>query len=519
MFMANLEYYNQRNLFDGDVTFSHMLEEGDLCFIIKNEVACRIKDSDFNSMYKDGGRPPISPRLLVLVLLMQFLEGLSDRAALQNLKFRLDWKIAFGLPVDFFGFHPTVLTYFRERLVANSKASYVFDQILNLLSEKGLIKCGGKQRIDSTHVIAAVRELTRIDLLHETLRLFCIDVEFYREQIDGSILDFLSKYLEKVSTHRATDVEKKAAIRDAGLAMRALIEWGSLFSAKTVLNLESFKTLKKVYEQNFVDLGSSTDPELIKISTGKGHICNPHDPEAEYANKGKKKWLGYKLQVVETAGTEQNFITHIELEDATNFDGDCVNKIIENLEQSGIKPSELYGDTHYNTAANIESLAEKSIDLKGPVMPVTNEKTEKDLGFKIDIENQKVICPTGTESKKFHILPSGKVDASFPKDVCNVCNHKDVCKPQPRGKIYAQRPTNKILSDRRELMKSEGYQKDLHLRNGIEGTISGLVRGQKIRRLKFKGQLQAKMAGAAANMRRLHNLRMRQMANAVKLAA
>jgi transposase len=125
--MVNLEYLNQRNFFDSDVTLSHVLEEGDLCFLIKNEVACRIKDSDFEAMYKDGGRPPISPRLLVLVILMQFLESLSDRAAIQNLKFRLDWKIVFGLPVDFIGFHPTVLTYFRERLVANLKASYVFD--------------------------------------------------------------------------------------------------------------------------------------------------------------------------------------------------------------------------------------------------------------------------------------------------------------------------------------------------------------------------------------------------------
>jgi hypothetical protein len=140
----------------------------------------------------------------------------------------------------------------------------------------------------------------------------------------------------------------------------------------------------------------------------------------------------------------------------------------------------------------IESLAEKSIDLKGPVIPVTKEKTEKDLGFKIDIESQNVICPAGTESKKFHILPSGKVDASFLKNVCNICNRKDVCKPQPRGKIYSQRPVNKFLSDRRELMKSDEYQKDLHLRNGIEGTLSGLVRGQKIRRLKFKGKLKGR---------------------------
>lgn len=519
--MADLEHYNQRSLFDSDVTLSHLLEETDLCFIIKKEVACRIKDTDFEDMYKDGGRPPISPRLLVLVLLMQFIESLSDRAALQNLKFRLDWKIAFGLPVDFLGFHPTVLTYFRDRLVENSKASYVFDQILTHLSEIKLIKSGGKQRIDSTHIIASVRELTRIDLFHETLRLFCIEIEPMKSQLNGSILNFQTKYVENVSTHRATDVERRAAIQSAGLAMRGFVEWS--MSVKGIESLDSFKTLKKVYEQNFIDCGEVSEPDLIKISTGKDHICNPHDPEAEYANKGKKGWLGYKLQVVETADTKQNFITHIELENATNFDGDCVEKIIEDLKQNGITPSELYGDTHYNTTNNIEKLAEEKIDLKGPVAPATKEKTEKHFGFTVDIEAGKVICPEGKESKNFRIEPSGKIGARFRKEDCKECPRKDICKPPPGGKIYVQRQENKILIDRRELLKSDAYQRDLHLRNGIEGTLSGLVRGQKIRRLRYrgklKGQLQAKMTGAAANVRRLHNFRLRQLFNIVKTAA
>ena len=94
--MANLALYDQQNLFGSDVTLAHLLGPDDLCYVIQKEISPLIKDSDFESMYKEGGRPPISPRLLVLVLLMQFLEGLSDRAAARNLKFRLDWKIAFG---------------------------------------------------------------------------------------------------------------------------------------------------------------------------------------------------------------------------------------------------------------------------------------------------------------------------------------------------------------------------------------------------------------------------------------
>lgn len=521
--MANLAHYNQKSFFGSDVTLFHLLEPSDLCFIIKEEIADRIKDSDFEDMYKDGGRPPISPRLLVLVLLMQFIEGLSDRAALQNLKFRLDWKIAFGLTVDFIGFHPTVLTYFRDRLLANSKASYAFDQILKCLTEQGLVKSGGKQRIDSTHVIAAVRELTRIDLLHETLRLFCVDLEGYTDCLAGETLTIQSKYVDKVSTYRTTDNDKKDLIRQAGIAMRGLIEWTKSYSDKSIEELTSFKVLKTVYEQNFIDNGDSQMPDLIKISTGKGHICNPHDPDAEYGNKGKKTWVGYKAQVAETVGQEQNFITHIDIENATDFDGSCVEGIIDDLEKIGIEPSELYGDTHYNTTGNIEALKEKSIDLKGPVPQATKEKSEKDVGFTVDTEAKKVICPNGMESKNFRIEPSGRIGSSFPKEVCLICDRRHICEPNPRGKIYNQRPENETLAERRKKMQDEAYQKDLHHRNGIEGTISGLVRGQKLRRLRYKGkqkgQLQVKMTGAAANVRRLFNLRQCQLAKNVQMAA
>jgi len=61
--------------------------------------------------------------------MMQYLERLSDRAAAQNLRYRLDWKIAFGLELDFNGIHPTTLVYFRNRLIENDKASYAFDQV------------------------------------------------------------------------------------------------------------------------------------------------------------------------------------------------------------------------------------------------------------------------------------------------------------------------------------------------------------------------------------------------------
>ncbi|MBI4405531.1 MAG: transposase [Deltaproteobacteria bacterium] len=362
--MGDLSSYDQRNLFGADLVLAGLLEPDDLCSPIKKEISPLVRDSDFEEMYKDGGRPPVSPRLLILTLLMQFLEKLPDRAASWNLKFRLDWKIAFELPLDFAGIHPTTLVYFRNRLIENEKACLLFDTIVEHLKGCGLIKKGGKQRIDSTHIIGCVRELSRVELFHETLRLFCLDVIQHTDRMDQNLITLHEKYVDKISIHGVSEGRKKEFIENAGVAMKAFISWGELSNHRDAIEgMEHFKTLKAVFEQNFTDKGVLVAPELIPISTGKGHISSPHEIEASYANKGKKGWLGYKGQVVETVSSEvgQNFITHIDTEESTNFDGDSVPTMIEELGKKDIAPAELYGDTHYNSAPNIEGAKAKSI--------------------------------------------------------------------------------------------------------------------------------------------------------------
>lgn len=515
--MADLSLFDQRNLFGADLVLARLLEPDDLCSTIKKEISPLFKDSDFEEMYKDGGRPPVSPRLLMLTLLMQFLEKLPDRAASSNLKFRLDWKIAFELPLDFSGIHPTTLVYFRNRLLENKNASLLFDSVVEHLKGCGLIKRGGKQRIDSTHIIGCVRELSRVELFHETLRLFCIDTVPFTVHMDEDLITLHEKYIDKISIHGVTESQRKQFIQSAGLAMSSFISWAGLsVQAEKLESLEHFKTLKTVFEQNFVEQDSTAVPELIPISTGKGHISSPHDPQASYANKGKRGWIGYKGQVIETVGSEagQNFVTHIDAEAATNYDGDCVGSIIEELEKKDIAPSEIYGDTHYNGARIIEESKTKSIEMKGPVGPVTKHRAEKNIGFQVDLENDRVICPMGVESKHFHRLIEDKIKASFPKAACQECTRREICKPEPRGKVYETRLENQTLSERRKQMQDPEYKRDLHKRNGVEGTISGLVRGQHWRRCRYRGtakaRLQAKLTGAAANVCRLHRLRQGQ---------
>ena len=121
-----LDSLKQGLLFGADRMLPDFLRADDVCYTVHKEIAPRILISDFADMYSEEGRPPVSPKIMVLILILQYLERLSDRAAAHNLRYRLDWKIALGLETDFKGIHPTTLVYFRDRLLANDRASYAF---------------------------------------------------------------------------------------------------------------------------------------------------------------------------------------------------------------------------------------------------------------------------------------------------------------------------------------------------------------------------------------------------------
>jgi transposase len=123
-------------------------------------------DEDFAGWYPRDGRPGISPAQLATVSVLQFLLGLSDRDAAEAVRCRIDFKYALGLDLDDPGFHHSVLGDFRDRLLEEEgRADRLLDLALARLKEAGLVRERTTQRTDSTHVLAAVRGLTRLELV------------------------------------------------------------------------------------------------------------------------------------------------------------------------------------------------------------------------------------------------------------------------------------------------------------------------------------------------------------------
>jgi transposase len=145
---------------------------GTLYVDLRDEFGLLYDDQLFVDLYPAQGRPvSVAPWRLALVLIMQYIEGLTDRQAADAVRRCVDWKYALSLELTDPGFYFTLLHDFRERLLASGQALQLLDTLLAACKARGWIKPRGQQRTDSTHVLAAVRTLGRLENVLETLHL------------------------------------------------------------------------------------------------------------------------------------------------------------------------------------------------------------------------------------------------------------------------------------------------------------------------------------------------------------
>ena len=124
----------------------------------------------FAALFSHTGRPAEAPAQLALITVMQFAEGLSDVQAADAVRARIDWKYALALDLTDPGFDASVLSEFRQRLITGHAERLLFETMLTRFRDQGLLKATGRQRTDSTHVLAAIQTLNRLECVGETLR-------------------------------------------------------------------------------------------------------------------------------------------------------------------------------------------------------------------------------------------------------------------------------------------------------------------------------------------------------------
>ncbi len=307
---------------------------------LRDEFSALYEDEDFRKLYPARGQPGLAPWRLALVTVFQFLEHLSDRQAADAVRARIDWKYALGLELTDPGLHFSVLTEFRARLVAGGAEHLLLDGMLERFKARGLVKARGKQRTDSTHVLAAVHDLHLLELVAETLRAALDDLAAAVPDWRRRVEDYrLPKSQEK---REALALEVGA---DGFVLLDALDEADAPEAAREVAMVG---TLRNVWRVHYAREGDGpprwrTGSELPPVGE---RLQSLYDPEMHYSTKRQMEWSGYKVHVTKTCDEDAaHLVTHVMTGPAMQPDMAGTAEIHEHLAAKDLLPSEHFVDS------------------------------------------------------------------------------------------------------------------------------------------------------------------------------
>lgn len=492
-----------------------ILKEGNPYRLIGDRLFERYREQEYADLYSAEGKPGISPVILAFVTVFQFMERLPDRQAAEAMRVRMDWKYALHLPLEYEGFDYSVLSEFRDRLIAHEAEGRVFEALVEAVRGFGLIKEHGKQRSDSIAMLTKVRRLSRVELVVETLRLAVgalvrVDRKWSEAMIPPS---WEERYGERFVRQRYSEKEWKEyeeQIGDDGKWLLERLDQGGV--PAEYQNLSEVQVLKTVWAQQFREEEGQVVYQELKKYDGHTQIQTPHDPEARYSRKRCFEWVGDKVQLTDTDDEGYpHLITDIVGTGSNVTDYEELPNIQERLEQRRCKPAQHYVDAGYMSGPNLLSSQNQGIDLIGPLSPVVTPQDKIPDGitqvqFQVDLDHLLVTCPQGytadqpvTEGQSWHF--------KFPTSTCAACELRPRCCTGKSGRTIGITTHYKLLQAARQRQKTEDFKKDYHLhRSGVEGSLSALVRGNGLRVGRYVGQrkrhLQAVFTGCAVNIKR-----------------
>ncbi|MGW1196550.1 transposase [Streptomyces sp. NPDC002536] len=276
-------------------------------------------DEDFVDWYPRDGRPGLSPAQLATVSVLQFLLGLSDRQAAEAVRCRIDFKYCLALDLDDPGFHHSVLADFRERLLHDGRADRLLDLALAQLKDAGLVRERTTQRTDSTHMLAAVRDLTRLELVTEAVRAALEEAARTVEHLLTGLVDedWGRRYGRPVRLGKNPS-RPKTRILSAGEDACRLLE-------RLHRPGPQAQALRQIVVQNYYRdpagrLRWRTD-EDGGLPPSSAAIVSPYDTTARYVRHGHIiRWKGFAAHLTKTCGPDSvNVITDVATSSPTDM--------------------------------------------------------------------------------------------------------------------------------------------------------------------------------------------------------
>lgn len=478
--------------------------KGCLAMRIRDALGELFEDVEFAGLFAVRGRPAVSPARLALVLVLQFAEGLSDRQAADAVRGRIDWKYALGLELTDTGFDASVLSEFRARLVTGDAAEQLLHRMLDRLRERGLLVRGGRQRTDATHVLAAVRELNRLELVTETLRaaleaLATAAPRWLQEVVPDQ---WYERYGQRARDWRLPKAEAARAALAVTVGF-ALLE--AVYAAEApgwLRQVPAVPTLRLLWiQQYYRDRNGLRWRGKGELPPGALAIGSPYDTQARYGIKRGMGWRGYKAHFTETCEPDRpHLIVHVATTVAATADVDTVAARHTDLASADLLPDEHLVDAGYVSVDHIlAARADHNVDLIGPLPPDSGWQARGEGGFdlsrfRIDWDRKQVTCPNGKTSRNWHDSRSRQglpiVQVRFRGPDCTPCPDRARCTRSPtsaRGLTFRPRVQYEAQRLLRAEQATDVWQERYGHRSGVEGTIAQASRRGDLHHARYRG--------------------------------
>jgi transposase len=500
---------------------------------LRDELGSLYEDTDFAALFPADGRPAETPWRLALVTCFQFAESLSDGQAADSVRSRIDWKYALCLPLDDPGFDDSVLSEFRTRLLERQAEALLFDKLLELCRERKWLKTRGRQRTDSTHVLASIRSLNRLENVGRTFQhalntVASVEPDWMRARLEAEWSHWPQHYERRLDEYRLPKEEnarRQLAIQiglDGHLLLDALEADPNL---AYVCQAPAIATLRRVWWQQYYTDSSGTQWRTEKehgLAPSAVRIISPHDVEARYSTKREMSWEGYKVHLTESCDQDlPHLITQVTTTPATTPDHVALPEIQQELAAHDLLPQEQLVDAGYIESDALVESQRNEIKLCGPARPDTSWQGRAGSGFAAadfhyDFAQCVATCPAGRRSSSWQQRPTrygGKeIHLKFATRDCQPCPHRAQCTQTACGRrVLTIQPEAEFraLQEARRQQTEPGFKKRYAARAGVEGTLSQGVRRSDLRRARYVGQakthLQNVCTAVALNLVRLWN--------------
>lgn len=494
---------------------------------MRDELGTMYQDEQFADLYPNVGQLAEAPWRLALVTVMQFAENLTDRQAADAVRGRIDWKYALSLELTNEGFDFSILSEFRTRLLSQGAEARLFDVMLANFQDRGLLKARGKQRTDSTHILASVRELNRLEFVGETLRAALNELATVAPDWLKTLVppEWFTRYSRPFSEYRLPPKDPERLEFAEQIGRDGIYLLTHIYAETTPVELRQLpqvEILRRVWVLQFYQDEDNQTRWRRKgnVPPGEQILTSPYDLDVRVSQKGGYYWTGYKTHLTETCDDDApHLITHVETTLATESDSAAIEPIHRSLQAKGCLPAQHLVDNGYGSGAAFpRSQLEYGVDLFGPARPDVSWQAQTEGAFdiscfEIDFEAQTATCPQGYTTTLWHERRDryGKqaFSARFPVPVCRDCSVRARCTTAKQGRniTFIPEPGFSALLAARQREQTEEFKETYKKRAGIEGTISQAVGVLGMRRTRYRGlgkvHLQHLMTATAMNLMRV----------------